>query len=116
MTLFDDNSVSLATTDNRVRCDLVLPDDKDGYQHQYLNSDEWEVSESTLTIRGGDYYLHLGFRQPKSDSDKSPAEDRTVLEVVDVFRRRIPPLPTRPIRTFPETHCFRNPNRNTTRE
>jgi len=81
MTLFDDDTVSLATTDSRVRCELVLPDDEDGYQYQYLDSDEWEVAESTLTVRDGDYFLHLGFRKPKPDADESPAEDRTVLGV-----------------------------------
>jgi hypothetical protein len=40
MTLFDNNTVSLATIDSRVRCELVLPDDENGYQYQYLNSDE----------------------------------------------------------------------------
>jgi len=81
MTLFDDNTVSLTTTENRVRCELVLPEDKDGYQHQYLNSDEWEATESTLTARAGDYFLHLGFRKPNPNAEESPAEDRTVLGV-----------------------------------
>ncbi len=81
MTLFDDNTVSLATTDSRVRCELVLPDDEDGYQYQYFDSDEWRVAESTLTVRNGGYYLHLGFRKPKPDANESPAEDRTVLGV-----------------------------------
>jgi len=81
MTLFDDPTVSLATTDSRVRCELVLPDDEDGYQYQYLDSDEWEVTESTLTARDGNYYLHLGFRKPNPKTDESPAEDRTVLGV-----------------------------------
>ena len=81
MTLFEENTVSLTTTENRVRCELVLPDDEDGYQYQYLDSDEWEVTESTLTARDGDYFLHLGFRKPKPDIEESPAEDRTVLGV-----------------------------------
>ena len=81
MTLFEDNTVSLATTDSRVKCELVLPDDEDGYQYQYLDSEEWGVAESTLTARDGDYYLHLGFRKPNPDTDDSPAEDRTVLGV-----------------------------------
>ena len=81
MTLFDDDTVSLATTDGRVRCGLVLPDDEDGYQYQYLDNDEWEVTESTLTARDGDYFLHLGFRKPNPDAEESPAEDRTVLGV-----------------------------------
>ncbi|QPV64964.1 transposase [Halosimplex litoreum] len=81
MTLFENDTVSLATTGSRVRCELVLPDEEDGYQHQYLDSDEWEVTESTLTARDDAYFLHLGFRKPKPDTEGSPAEDRTVLGV-----------------------------------
>ena len=41
MTLFDDDTISLfSTVDNRIRCDLVLLDDEDGYQYQYLTSEE----------------------------------------------------------------------------
>ncbi|KTG30717.1 RNA-guided endonuclease InsQ/TnpB family protein, partial [Haloferax profundi] len=82
LTLFEDNTVSLTTIKNRVRCELVLPEDDDGYQYQFLNDDEWSVTESTLTARDGDYFLHLGFRKPNPfDKDESPAEDRTVLGV-----------------------------------
>jgi IS605 OrfB family transposase len=79
MTLFGDGTVSLATTESRVRCELLLPDEEDGYQYQYLDSDEWEVTESTLTARDGEYFLHLGFRRPKPECDT--AENRTVLGV-----------------------------------
>lgn len=81
MTLFEDDTVSLATTDSRVKCELALPDDENGYQHQYLDNEEWEVTESTLTARDDAYFLHLGFRKPKPDTEISPAEDRTVLGV-----------------------------------
>jgi IS605 OrfB family transposase len=84
MTLFDDGTVSLATVGNRIRCDLALPDDEDGYQYQYLKDEDWEIAESTLTKRDGVYYCHFGFRRPKPakraeqlDDD----EDRTVLGV-----------------------------------
>ena len=80
-TLFDDETVSLSTTESRVRCPLVLPDADDGYQRQYLDSDEWSVTESTLTARDGDYFLHIGFRRPKTDTEKNTAEDGTVLGV-----------------------------------
>lgn len=80
MTVFDgEASVSLATVADRVRCDLVLPDDADGYQQQYLHDDSWELSASSLTVRDGEFYLHLGFRTPKG-SIESP-KDRTVLGV-----------------------------------
>ncbi|MDS0260967.1 transposase [Haloarcula sp. S1CR25-12] len=81
MTLFDDDAVSLSTTESRVRCSLVLPDADDGYQRQYLNADEWSVTESTLTARDGDYFLHIGFRRPKTDTERNTAEDGTVLGV-----------------------------------
>jgi len=81
MTLFDDDTVSLSTTESRVRCSLALPDADDGYQRQYLDSDEWSVTESTLTARDGDYFLHIGFRRPKNDAERNTAEDGTVLGV-----------------------------------
>ena len=81
MTLFDDDTVSLSTTESRVRCPLALPDADDGYQRQYLDSDEWSVTESTLTARDGDYFLHIGFRRPKTDTERNTAEDGTVLGV-----------------------------------
>ena len=80
MTLFDD-TVSLATTESRVRCDLALPKDDDGYQRQFLDSDQWDVTESTLTARDGDYFLHIGFRRPKNETERNTAEDGTVLGV-----------------------------------
>jgi IS605 OrfB family transposase len=81
MTVFDDGTVSLSTTESRVRCDLALPDADDGYQRQYLDSDTWSVTESTLTARDGDYFLHIGFRRPKNDTERNIAEDGTVLGV-----------------------------------
>ena len=81
MTLFDDDTVSLSTTESRVRCPLALPDADEGYQRQYLDSDEWSVTESTLTARDGDYFLHIGFRRHKNDTERNTAEDGTVLGV-----------------------------------
>ncbi|WP_207589771.1 RNA-guided endonuclease TnpB family protein [Halomontanus rarus] len=81
MTLFDDDTVSLSTTENRVRCPLSLPETDDGYQRQYLDSDEWSVTESTLTARDGEFFLHIGFRRDKNDTERNTAEDGTVLGV-----------------------------------
>ncbi|PSP97931.1 transposase [Halobacteriales archaeon QS_4_70_19] len=78
MTLFDDGSVSLTTVEGRVRPDLILPDDEDGYQYEYLDDERWSVTESSLTARDGEFYLHLGFRRPKTEPT---AEDGTVLGV-----------------------------------
>lgn len=84
MTLFADGTVSLATIEDRIRCPLALPDDEDGYQHHYISGEDWELTESTLSKRDGDYYLHLGFRKPKPEpkvDSKADDEDRTVLGV-----------------------------------
>jgi len=84
MTLFDDGSVSLATVEDRIRVDLGLPADGESPQRQYIDCDEWELTESTVSKRDGRYELHLGFRKPrpKPKSDRlSDDEDRTVLGV-----------------------------------
>jgi IS605 OrfB family transposase len=71
----------LSTTESRVRCNLALPEADDRYQRRYLDSDEWSVTESTLTARDGDYFLHIGFRRHKNDTERNTAEDGTVLGV-----------------------------------
>jgi putative transposase len=85
MTLFEaDGEVSLTTIDGRIRCELVLPKDDDGYQFQFLDSENWEITESTLKARDGGYFLHIGFRKPVpevNDQSSSTAENRTVLGV-----------------------------------
>lgn len=81
MTLFDDHSVSLTTVESRVRCDLALPDAPDGYQFTYLDSASWELTESTLTVRDGDFFLHLGFRRPSGSHEERSAENGAVLGI-----------------------------------
>jgi len=81
MTLFDDDTVSLSTVEDRVRCSLVLPAADDGYQRQYLDSEAWSVTESTLTARDGEFFLHLGFRRHRTETERDTAEDGTVLGV-----------------------------------
>ncbi len=80
MTLFEDEQeVSLLTVDGRVRCPICLPEEEDGYQWAYL--DEWEQTESTLTVCGDEWFLHLGFRKPHERTPDDIAENRTVLGV-----------------------------------
>ena len=86
LTVFpDQEKVSLTTLGdhNRVHADLCLPETEDGYQHKYLDSEEWEYTESTLHYRNGDWYIHLGYRTPKEENDESEAttENGTVLGV-----------------------------------
>ncbi|MDZ7702049.1 MAG: transposase [Halobacteriales archaeon] len=77
MTLFDDYTVSLSTVDGRVRCPLVLPQKDDGYQWQFLDEDRWEATESTLTVREGTYYLHIGFRRHPTETEREAMTDET---------------------------------------
>jgi IS605 OrfB family transposase len=79
MTVFDDGTVSLATVESRVRCELALPDEPDGYQDEFLDDDAWTLGESTLTVEDGQFRVHLGFR--KRIIDQETAEDGTVLGV-----------------------------------
>lgn len=83
MTVFPEKeqvSLTVLGDHSRVRADLVLPDDDDGYQYEYLDNDEWEYTESTLHYRDGEWYLHLGFRKPMGD-DEATTQNGTVLGV-----------------------------------
>lgn len=82
MTVFDDETVSLSTTESRVRCKMVLPEDEDGFQYEFLENEAWELATSTLTARDGEYFLHLGFRRDTPlQAEEDAAENRTVLGV-----------------------------------
>ena len=83
LTVFPDKEqVSLTVLGNysRVRADLALPSNEDGYQYQYLDNDEWEYTESTLHHRDGEWYLHLGYRKEKPDTEVT-TQNGTVLGV-----------------------------------
>ncbi|ERG96545.1 MAG: putative transposase [Haloquadratum walsbyi J07HQW2] len=71
-------SLTVLGDHSRVRADLALPSDEDGYQYQYLNDKEWEYTESTLHYRDGEWYLHLGYRKEKSD-EEATTQNGTVL-------------------------------------
>lgn len=75
MTLFDDGTISLSTAENRVRIPLALPDDEDGYQHEFIDTEEWELTESTLTRRDGSYNIHLGFRRFATEAEREAKKD-----------------------------------------
>lgn len=83
LTVFPDQEKITLTTlgdHGRVHADLCLPDDEDGYQYEYLASDDWEYTESTLHYRDGDWYIHLGYRTPKDEAEAT-TENGTVLGV-----------------------------------
>lgn len=75
---YRDHYCTLATVNGRVTADYVLPEAADNPQTRYLRSDEWELRESTLHYRDGEYYLHIGVAK---DHEVPEAEDGTVLGV-----------------------------------
>lgn len=84
LTVFPDQEKITLTTlgdHSRVHADLALPENPDGYQYDYLHSDEWVYTESTLHYRDGEWYIHLGYRTPKHDTDESTTQHGTVLGV-----------------------------------
>jgi putative transposase len=87
LTVFPDKeqvSLTVLGDRSRVRADLALPSNDDGYQYQYLDDDEWEYTESTLHYRDGEWYLHLGYRKEKPKSEQqsgSTTQNGTVLGV-----------------------------------
>ena len=84
LTLFrEDEEVTLTTVDSRVRAELVLPADEDGYHYQYLDDEGWELTASTLHYRDGEWYLHIGVRKlaPGTQQTEETTENGTVLGV-----------------------------------
>ena len=84
MTVFDDDSVSLATIKSRVRVDLRLPDAEaeDAFQREFIDDETWELSESTLTFTDGEAQLHIGFKKPNPNAESlSTVGNGTVLGV-----------------------------------
>lgn len=82
MTIFPEKEqVSLTTCGDhdRIRADLVLSENDDGYQQQFLRSAEWQPTESTVHYRDGNWFLHIGVRKPRDE--RPEIENGTVLGV-----------------------------------
>lgn len=83
LTVFADRdkaSLTMIGDTSRVHAGLDLPDDPDTHQWEYIIADGWTLSQSTLHYRDGEYWLHLGYKQPVPD-ELSAAENDTVLGV-----------------------------------
>lgn len=72
---------TLASGDGRIEAEYDLPPGRDNPYTEYVRSDEWELRESTLHRRDGDYYLHIGVRKEPDDDYGSQAGNGTVLGV-----------------------------------
>ena len=60
---YNDDHVSLATTDKRVTADYVTPVNDAGTPFEDYWTDEWEKGEATLHKRDGTYYLHVAVKK-----------------------------------------------------
>ncbi len=60
---YNDDSVSLATTDKRVTAEYVTPVNKNGTPFADYWTDEWEKAEATLHKRDGTYSLHVAVKK-----------------------------------------------------
>ena len=81
---YNDDRVSLATTEERVTAEYVTPVTEDGTPFEDYWTDEWEKSEATLHKRDGTYYLHVAVKkevQPDSSDAESSSEDGVILGV-----------------------------------
>jgi IS605 OrfB family transposase len=73
-------SLTVLGDHSRVKADLALPSEDDGYQYQYLDDEDWEYTESTLHYRDGEWYVHLGYRKEKPEKEAT-AQNGTALGV-----------------------------------
>ena len=74
--------VSLATVDDRVTAEYVMPVNEDGTPFEDYWTDEWEKREATLHKRDGTYYLHVAVKKEvEPDSCDDESENGVVLGV-----------------------------------
>lgn len=75
---YHDEHCTIAAYNGRIKAEYVLPPEGENPQTEYLRNGEWELRESTLHYRGGDYYLHVGVAK---EDETEEAEGGTVLGV-----------------------------------
>lgn len=56
---YHDDHVTLATVDDSVTAEFVIPEDETGTPFAEYCTNEWERKEATLHKRNGTYYLHV---------------------------------------------------------
>ncbi|WP_458189269.1 RNA-guided endonuclease InsQ/TnpB family protein [Haladaptatus sp. NG-WS-4] len=78
---YREDHCTLAAVNGRVKAEYVIPSEGENPQTTYLRNDEWELRESTLHYRDGDYYLHVGVAK---DDEPQEVEGGTVLGVKPV--------------------------------
>ena len=79
---YNDDHVSLATTNKRVIAEYVTPVNEEGTPFEDYWTDEWKKAEATLHKRDGTYYLHVAVKKEvESDSCDDESENGVVLGV-----------------------------------
>ena len=80
---YNDDHVSLATTDKRVTAEYVMPVNNEGTPFEDYWTDEWKKAEATLHKRDGTYYLHVTVKKnvEPADSSDGDSENGVVLGV-----------------------------------
>ena len=78
---YNDDSVSLATTDKRVTAEYVTPVNENGTPFADYWTDEWEKAEATLHKRDGTYYLHVAVKKNVDLSCDEESENGVILGV-----------------------------------
>jgi len=71
---YNDDHVSLATTDKRVIAEYVMPVNNEGTPFEDYWTDEWKKAEATLHKRDGTYYLHVAVKKEIEPADSSDNE------------------------------------------
>ena len=78
---YNDDHVSLATTEKRVTAEYVTPVNEDGTPFEDYWTDEWRKAEATLHKRDGTYYLHVAVKKEVEPSCDEESENGVVLGV-----------------------------------
>ena len=81
---YNDDHVSLATTDERVTAEYVTPVTEDGTPFEDYWTGEWERAEATLHKRDGTYYLHVAVKKEAQPESTDEASENGVVLGVDL--------------------------------
>jgi len=72
---YNDDHVSLATTDKRVTAEYVTPVNEEGTPFEDYWTDKWEKAEATLHKRDGTYYLHVAVKKNVEPADSNSSDE-----------------------------------------
>jgi len=68
---YRDTYCTLATVNERIEAQYVLPEDKDTPHHRYLLNDDYEFRTATLHRRNNEFYLHITLMKTVEEPEKT---------------------------------------------